>query len=122
MGIFFAAPNVSNVNGAVHIYTYASAVYCAYNNIVNNGTGYGISANTWYHALLTYNSGSSTLYVNGSQSGNTITGTNSKSGITIGGAIDGAANYPFIGYVDDLRIYNRILTGTEITAIYNGLG
>jgi hypothetical protein len=122
MGIFYAAPNISNVNGAVHIYTYASAVYCAYNNIVNNGTGYGISANTWYHALLTYNSGSSTLYVNGSQSGNTITGTNSKSGITVGGSIDGAANYPFTGYVDDLRIYNRILTGTEITAIYNNLG
>ena len=120
-GVFYAAPNISNVNGAVHIYTYASSLYCAYNNIVNNGAGYAISANTWYHALLTYNSGSSILYVNGSQSGNTITGTNSKSGITIGGSIDGGGNYPFTGYVDDLRIYNRILTGTEITAIYNGL-
>ena len=120
--VFCAANTIARVNGSVTIYYEAGSLYCAYSDVVNNGTGYGISANTWYHALLTYNSGTTTLYVNGSQSGSAISGTNSKSGFTLGGGADSGRSYPFTGYIDDLRIYSRVLSGSEITAIYNGTG
>jgi hypothetical protein len=120
--VFCAASNVSLVNGSISIYFSGGYLGCAYSDIANNGLAYAISANTWYHAAITYNSGSMLLYVNGSLSGNTVTGTNSKSGFTLGGGRDSGTQYPFTGYIDDFRIYNRILTTTELTAIYNNLG
>jgi hypothetical protein len=120
--VFCAANTISLVTGSISIYYTGGNLYCAYSDIVNNATAYVISGNTWYHVLLTYNSGSTTLYVNGSQSGNTITGTNSKNGFTLGGGRDTLTQYPFTGYIDDFRIYNRVLSGSEITAIYNGTG
>lgn len=119
--VFCAASNISLVTGSISIYFSSGYLGCAYSDIANNGLAYAISANTWYHAAITYNSGSMLLYVNGSSSGNTVTGTNSKSGFTLGGGRDTLTQYPFTGYIDDLRIYNRILTGSELTAIYNGL-
>ena len=119
--VFCAASNISLVTGSISIYFSSGYLGCAYSDIANNGLAYAISANTWYHAAITYNSGSMLLYVNGSLSGNTVTGTNSKSGFTLGGGRDTLTQYPFTGYIDDLRIYNRILTGSELTAIYNGL-
>jgi hypothetical protein len=120
--VFCAASNISLVNGSISIYFSGGYLGCAYSDIANNGLAYAISANTWYHAAITYNSGSMLLYVNGSLSGNTVTGTNSKSGFTLGGGRDSGTQYPFTGYIDDFRIYNRILTTTELTAIYNNLG
>jgi hypothetical protein len=120
--VFCAANTISLVTGSISIYYTGGNLYCAYSDIVNNATAYVISTNTWYHVLLTYNSGSTTLYVNGSQSGNTITGTNSKNGFTLGGGRDTLTQYPFTGYIEDFRIYNRVLSGSEITAIYNGTG
>jgi hypothetical protein len=120
--VFCANSNVSLANGSISIYFTGGNLFCAYSDVVNNATAFAISANTWYHTVLTYNSGSTTLYVNGSQSGNTITGTNSKNGFTFGGGRDTLTQYPFSGYIDEFRIYSRILTSTEITAIYNNLG
>jgi hypothetical protein len=120
--VFCANSNVSLANGSISIYFTGGNLFCAYSDVVNNATAFAISANTWYHTVLTYNSGSTTLYVNGSQSGNTITGTNSKNGFTFGGGRDTLTQYPFSGYIDDFRIYSRVLTSTEITAIYNNLG
>lgn len=110
------------VLGGISIYFSGGNMWVAYSSVVNNGTGFAVSANTWYHALITYNSGSTTLYVNGTQRGSTISGTNSKSGLTIGGGADSSGSYPFSGLVDDLRVYNRVLSGSEISAIYAKTG
>jgi hypothetical protein len=120
--IFYTNSNPTYVLGGAVIYFAGGNLYCAYSSVANNGTGYAISANTWYHVAITYNSGSLTLYVNGVQSGSVVTGTNSKNGFTLGGSADnpGTTYYPFTGYLDDLRIFSNVLTSTDISNIYIG--
>jgi len=111
------------VNNSISVYFQNGNMNCAFNNIANNGSGFAVSINTWYHALITYNSGSLTLYANGSQSGSTISGTAVlNAGFMFGCGADAGGPYPFSGYIDDFRIYNRILSGSEISAIYAGIG
>jgi len=113
-------PNSGYSLGNINFYVYAGNMYCSYNHIANNGAGYPVSANTWYHAAITYNSGTLLLYVNGAQSGSAVTAAGSTiNGITIGGGADiGPDPYPVTGYVDDLRIYNSVLTAAQISNIY----
>ena len=111
------------VNNSISVYFQSGNMNCAFNNIQNNGAGFAVSINTWYNAIITYNNGSLTLFANGSQSGSTISGTAVlNAGFMLGCGADGGGPYPFAGYLEDLRIYNRILSGSEITSIYNGTG
>ena len=111
------------VNNSISVYFQSGNMNCAFNNIQNNGAGFAVSINTWYNATITYNNGSLTLFANGSQSGSTISGTAVlNAGFMLGCGADGGGPYPFAGYIEDLRIYNRILSGSEITSIYNGTG
>jgi hypothetical protein len=120
--IIYTNLNPAYVYGGISIYFAGANLYCAYSSVVNNGSATAISVNTWYHILITYNTGSTTLYVNGTQRGSTISGTNSKNGLTIGGGADSGGSYPFSGLVDDLRVYNRVLTSGEISSIYAKTG
>jgi hypothetical protein len=98
---------------------------------ITNGTYYWtdgattVQPQTWYHVAMTYSSASSnlTLYVNGAAdatitvTGSTITTTEP---IYIGGdPYPGCSQYFFPGMIDEPTIYNRALTGTEISAIYS---
>jgi Concanavalin A-like lectin/glucanases superfamily len=79
-----------------------------------------VSTGQWYHVALTYSSGSRIVYINGGVDiSDAITGSlevdNSQ---TILGAYESGGN--FDGRLDDVRIYNRALDGSEILAIYNG--
>jgi len=122
--IFNTNRNPTYVQGAVTLYYAGGSLYVAYTSVQNNGAGYAISANTWYNAVVTYNSGTTYLYVNGSQSGSAVnlTPVVINQGFMLGGSADNGPVYPFAGYIEDLRIYNRILSGSEITSIYNGTG
>jgi antitoxin component YwqK of YwqJK toxin-antitoxin module len=84
--------------------------------------GAGISPSIWYHACATYDLSSATakLYINGNLMGtqtsfSTETLSSSKGAI---GAGDTSSN-DFSGSMDDVRIYNRALTDSEISSIYN---
>jgi hypothetical protein len=90
----------------------------------NNGnyfTSSNFSCNTWYHAAVTYNNstGEAQLYVNGMfvQSTSFPAGglANSSSPLAIGK--DGNASDKFSGIVDEVRIYNRVLSPDEIQAL-----
>lgn len=72
--------------------------------------------NTWYHYLLTYENSTIKFYINGILS-NTATRSWSvnNSRISIGSRSDGA--YPWVGCLSSLRIYNRVLNQSEITAL-----
>jgi hypothetical protein len=93
------------------------------NNVAVSIDGVGVvngpvaSINTWYHVVATYNAGSTTLYVDGVFRG-TLAGTLAQNGFMLGNQ-GTANNNTFPGYIDDLRIYNRLLTTTEISALYN---
>ncbi|KXK09361.1 MAG: hypothetical protein UZ20_WS6002000576 [candidate division WS6 bacterium OLB21] len=74
----------------------------------------------WYHVVGTYNGSSMRIYVNGNLE-NTIslTGTiqSSTTPLRIGSRTSG--DRFFNGDIDEVAIYNRALTGTEISSRYN---
>jgi Concanavalin A-like lectin/glucanases superfamily/Fibronectin type III domain len=78
--------------------------------------------NTWYHAAATYDGTQMRLYLNGVLVGSVAKSgaltTNAAVPVNIGRNPD-ARNYMH-GVVDDVRIYNRALTPSEITAMVNG--
>jgi len=83
-----------------------------------------INDNNWHHIVLTRdaNSGKVQLYVNGNLEGSATHGTgdvgNSFSKI---GRMQNAANPPeyFEGYLDEVKIYDKVLSSGDITQIYS---
>lgn len=77
-----------------------------------------VSANTWTHVLITHN-GTNTVkfYINGSFISSATTASVDVSGMTtsIGHSFGGDYN----GKIDEVRIYNRELSGREVSALYN---
>jgi chitodextrinase len=77
----------------------------------------GLAVNTWTHLAATYDGTAARLYVNGVQaasfamSGNLVT---SFHPLQIGG--DSIFGQFFQGLIDEVRVYNRALTQTEIQA------
>jgi hypothetical protein len=118
--IFMTNNNPSGyVANAIDVYFSGGNLGCAFNDIANNGTVYPVTSNTWYHAAITYNSGTLKLYVNGTQSGNTITGTGIlNAGFMLGCGTDSSGPYPFAGYIDEFRIFTSVLTGDQIYNVY----
>jgi len=83
-----------------------------------------LSVGTWYHVAATFDGNALRLYVNGVQDSSLI------GGVCAGATVDAVANYftisptgfPFTGAVDDVRIYNRALSATEIQQLYQAGG
>jgi len=79
-----------------------------------------ISSNVWTHIAVTTNGSALMLYVNGSASSGTYSSPNAITTINIGQRVGGAAGVSaYKGYIDDFRIYNRVLTQQDVTALYN---
>jgi hypothetical protein len=79
------------------------------------------SAGSWYHVVATVqNSGMMRLYVNGVEEGTPVSiGTLWTGGdrYYVGSNSGGGAGY-FDGKIDDVRLYDKALTGAEIKALY----
>jgi len=94
--------------------------------IIIASTGADISLNSWYHIAATLDVGADSylLYVNGSEvatSGSTAIANlfNSSGSVNIGSTKDGTDDL-FDGQIDDVRIYNRVLSASEIEVIAKG--
>jgi hypothetical protein len=84
---------------------------------------------SWHHVIFTYNGTSSCGgcgvkgYVDGTRKANSLTNDNltgpalSNNQVTIGRRAS-AAQFPFYGYVDEVRIYNRVLSDAEANKLY----
>ena len=80
--------------------------------------------NQWYHLVVTRNNTLLTLYVNGTQicTTNYASVNAGYSGSSIRGSIGSrevANEQNFVGDIDDVRIFNRVLTQTEIQNMSN---
>ena len=90
-------------------------------------SGSSMKLNQWNYACDVYNISATNKgvgYLNGIQVAATSTNvagtlTNGTSPLNIGRRPDNAAGSYFNGFLDDVRIYNRALSATEITQLYD---
>lgn len=78
-----------------------------------------LSPNTWYHLAATYNGTTMNVYVNGTLDGNltnTLSGGSASTEALYVGPYFGSTN--FTGLVDEVRLYNRALSASEIQIHY----
>lgn len=91
-------------------------------NVANIGTSSGTVTNSvWSHVAVSYDaSGNYAFYINGAASGSgTSLQTFTFSTLKIGAKFfGGGVDERFIGDIDDLRIYKRILTLSDINEVY----
>ncbi len=104
-------------DGGVQFYTFnASAV-----QVGGNISTYSI--NTWQHFVATYDGSTMRMYKDGVVSATTYSQTgnmaNTSGGPRIGGGSGSGSEYYMNGQIDDVRIYNRALSASEITQLYN---
>jgi hypothetical protein len=96
--------------------------------VMAGGTWHRIQASSvvtpgvWYHLASTYNGTTMRLYVNGAQvvsaahpAGGKLD-TNASRTVTLGDSPVGSR--PFDGILDDVRVYDRVLTATEVSALH----
>ena len=90
------APTIYLNGGALRYYT----------DNADRITGGSVSASQWSHIALSRSGSSTRLFINGTQTGSTITDTRNyiDSPLYIGEASDGVGGAAFNGYIDDLRI------------------
>jgi len=86
-------------------------------------TASSMSDSLWYHVALVHDGTSVTLYLNGSSLG-TNTGVTSANQTWIGtnfniGRYGVGASYYWNGWIDEVSVFNRALTSSEVTNIYS---
>lgn len=92
-----------------------------------NITSPAVSAGAWHHIVGTYDGSSSAsglkMYVDGVLQSSTITSDTLTSSIvnTVAPQISGrnGANQLSPGKIDEVRLYNRVISAAEVTALYN---
>ena len=81
-----------------------------------------LETDTWYHivGILDRGTGKGKVYVNGVEDAEGALGPNplSNDAITRIGCRQNASDCPFNGVIDDVRIYNRALSGSEVSELY----
>jgi hypothetical protein len=117
----------SSLNSKLTVYinsiNYSSGMVLTINGSGGNvdviSTSSVVVPNTWYHLCITIDSSyNSILYVNGSNVGSVVSSPLANvSGIFLGGI--GIAALSFLGYIDELNVYNRAISNSEVTTLYN---
>lgn len=85
-----------------------------------------LTANAWSHIVVTYDGVSSKMYVNGVLSNSSTPNAGPLSSnthiLSIAARQSASSNYdlPFVGAIDDVRVYSRALSSDEISTLYNG--
>jgi len=95
-----------------------AGIYDGSFNIIESGNSV---TNSWQHHVLTYDSSNNTAeyYIDASSQGSVSSGnaTLNRDRTVIGNRSDG--NYPFAGDIDDVRVYSKALSSTEVSNLYN---
>lgn len=82
-----------------------------------------ISAGTWYHVAFTMDNSNIAIYLNGALQATVSTtySFNYQSGkdVFLGGTNESIFNGPYVGSMDNVRFYNRVLSSAEISSLYS---
>jgi Concanavalin A-like lectin/glucanases superfamily/Sulfatase-modifying factor enzyme 1/BspA type Leucine rich repeat region (6 copies) len=78
---------------------------------------YSIPLNEWFHVVVTHKNNSCSIYINGVLL-SSFNGSNTLdiNNFVIGNS--GGYQYPFVGKIDEVRIYNRSLSSNEVAGLY----
>jgi hypothetical protein len=85
-----------------------------------------IPVNQWSHLMMTYSQSTLKIYIDGilvctTNDPSIVINTIGNSGISIGLSLQANGHWgPFDGKIDDIGIWNRALSETEIATLYNG--
>lgn len=113
---------LGNTNTLLGTYTNGNLVFNSDGSTAAQSAANSIIQNAWNHACVTRNtSGTANLYIGGVLSGSADQSSGSPTASafdTYIGSYIGAANF-YTGSIDELRVYNRILSVAEIKNIYN---
>ena len=74
------------------------------------------SVNAWHHIAYVKSGSSNYLYIDGTQVATSTTATDTAAATIINAGRAASGNY-FAGNVDEVRVYNRALSATEINAL-----
>ncbi|TAG55309.1 MAG: LamG domain-containing protein [Cytophagales bacterium] len=94
---------------------------CDLTNVLGPSSGVNIIDGNWHHVLINITNNSFQLNLDGEKTGtNLIMNPDIYcESIEIGNHISSVFNNPFIGLIDEVRIYNRALTDCEIKKLYD---
>ena len=113
-----------NSSGQARLYVYNGGACSAATLYIAGGAD--LSDNNWHHIVGVWGPSGKYLYVDGALVANNTDGIQSSTGsmpyLTIGEGDPGCSNSParqyFNGSIDDVRVYNRSLSSTEINKLY----
>jgi len=125
-GIFMLSPDTIP-DRFVGCGQYLNTIYWDYGNILVNGrsTASQTYDNNWHHYvyIMSQSKNIKQVYLDNAMVINTTYGgslINRKRTLLIGAGIDAdGGGIRFHGSIDDMKFYNRALTGTEVNALYN---
>lgn len=118
----------SNDNANYNYWLQLSGGKIQFGTVASGGYKTGVttlSSNTWYHvAVVTdYTNGGTKIYINGSDDGGSVTGTlantSDNGSLDVGRLMSGGSASYGKGIFDDVRIYSRALSASEVQTIYN---
>ena len=109
---------ISKDANTYYLYYDGTKIHWAINDVGYNDAGYAVSTNAWHHIVGTYDGSNRRLYVDGvlrltiAQS----TTMNNSGNLYIGAY---GSYQPFQGMIDEAGVWNRVLSDTEVTMLYN---
>lgn len=116
----FTKDNFAGSGNGFYIYTLSSR-FRYWNG--SSGTSFGpnpLSTSTWYHCACVRSGTTVSFYIDGSDTGTSTTDSrnfSNSSPLRFGNFAD---NTRFLdGTMDDIRLYDRALSGSEITSLYD---
>jgi hypothetical protein len=80
-----------------------------------------LATGSWHHVVSTQSPSQQVVYIDGVQTASRSFGTTGNdNGINFGKSYWGLPNQAYLdGSLDDIRVYNRVLSAAEVSALYN---
>lgn len=135
-GVFNVALSLGNGTGnntiSANVYTYQGSIYGDFRMggvTYSQNSGVTHASNTWYNVCFAIGNGRSTLYVDGVAVASRtfppgpfeiLNGNGQPNQFCIGAntGLGSNLNLAYNGYIDDVRIYNKALSATQVAQLY----